>query len=334
MNALVTGANSFIGAALIEELVRAGFNVEVILGKEVASPALSGLTFTPLEGDPAQDDFLTRSLTDKEFVFCLENMTQANQRAEFIHGNAAGIARLGKLAAALPIPPKRFVVLSHLAASGPATSLEPRDESVPAVPISWYGESKLQAEKEILQFKDRFPVTLIRTAPVYGPRDPALVSLIQQTLARNMMPILKGNTEDGHKYYSTIHVQDLARGLIQGARLTLEQAASGEMFYLAGDGVNTYRELMTTLAEELNLDPLKVQIPGWALNSLAKFLGAFGLLSSQTFSFNPDRLKELRADYWTCSNEKAKKVLGFNPEFDLNSGLAQTIEWYQKQRWL
>jgi nucleoside-diphosphate-sugar epimerase len=49
---------------------------------------------------------------------------------------------------------------------------------------------------------------------------------------------------------------------------------------------------------------------------------------------NLDKLNELSPDYWICSNEKAKSVLGFVPEFDLASGMANSIEWYRRQKWI
>ena len=100
---------------------------------------------------------------------------------------------------------------------------------------------------------------------VYGPRDKGVFVLIQ-AVARNLMPILQGSSQTGHKYYSIIHVRDL--------------------------------------------------------------------LARRTFPLNLDQLKEILPDYWVCSNDKAKEMPGFVPEFDLAGGMSNAIEWYQRQHWL
>ena len=54
----------------------------------------------------------------------------------------------------------------------------------------------------------------------------------------------------------------------------------------------------------------------------------------KNYPLSLDKLKELRADYWICSNERAKKVLGFEPKWDLRRGMAQTISWYRLNGWV
>ena len=47
----------------------------------------------------------------------------------------------------------------------------PVDEKSPCNPITTYGMSKLEAEKECLKMMDSFPITIVRPPAVYGPRD-------------------------------------------------------------------------------------------------------------------------------------------------------------------
>ncbi|MEO5969287.1 MAG: NAD-dependent epimerase/dehydratase family protein, partial [Bdellovibrionia bacterium] len=194
-------------------------------------------------------------------------------------------------------------------------------------------ESKLRGEKALLNFRDLFPVTIVRPPFVYGPKDKAVFKMVQ-TVARNFMPVLYGAGSDGHKYYSAIHAKDLCRGIVQAAVASLQKVPSGEIFYLAGDGMHTYHDLMTTIAERLNCDPLRISVPNFAIQAAAAGLTAVGFVARKTFPLNMDKLKELMPDYWICSNQKAKTMLGFAPEFDFSSGIANAITWYKKQRWL
>ncbi|OFZ69837.1 MAG: hypothetical protein A3K03_01030 [Bdellovibrionales bacterium RIFOXYD1_FULL_44_7] len=149
------------------------------------------------------------------------------------------------------------------------------------------------------------------------------------------MPIISASSnEEGHKYYSFIHAKDLCDGIVKAALSGDERITSGEVFYVSGDETITYEGFLSLIAEKLNKSPLKIRVPTFAVSSIACFLTAFGRLSGRVFHLNLDKLNELRPDYWTCSNEKAKRILGFQPQFDLMSGMANTIDWYKHHGWI
>ncbi len=333
MKALVTAPNSFVGSTLIEELDTLGFEVCALISKGGSSENLKNLKVQKIEGDLRDFDSLCKAMKEVNYVFHLDEVSTARNRSELFDYNAKGTERLAKAASAVGSNISRFVYLSNLAAAGPASTLKPKVESEKDHPISAYGKSKLQGEKELLKYKTQFPISIIRPSWVYGPKDPSGFLLIQ-AVARNLMPILNGATKDGHKYYSAIHAQDLCRGLVQAAVVPRKKAASGEVFYLSGDGVYTYQDLMSTIAERLNRDPVRIKVPRVLIKTVAVGLSAFGLITGKTFPLNLERVNDFLSDYWICSNQKAKRVLGFSPEFDLSSGLANSIEWYQKQKWI
>lgn len=333
MKALVTGASGFIGSTLIEELGTLGFEVHALLRKSSLNRNLEGLEFKRVEGDLSDFDSLCAAVRDVDYVFHLAGSTQARNRSEFFQVNTGGTARLARAVTQSQSSLTRFVFVSSLAASGPARSLQPRVESDQDCPVSMYGESKLQAEKELLKYKDEFPITIVRPPLVYGPKDRAVFSLIQ-TVARNFMPLLQASTQQGNKYYSAIHVQDLCRGVVQAAVVSPEKVASGEIFYLAGEGIHTYLEFMTTIADRLNCDPMRIKVPIFIVKAAAMGLSTFSLVTKKSYPLNLDKLHEVLSDYWICSNQKAKTMLGFSPEFDLVSGMSHAIEWYKRQGWI
>lgn len=333
MKALVTGATGFIGSTLVEELDTLGFEVFALMRRGSSSANLEGLKFKSVEGDLSNQESLNRAVQNMDYVFHLAGATTAQNRAAFFEANAAGTARLAKAVAEYQPRLTRFVYVSSLAAAGPATSLTPRSESEENKPVSTYGQSKLQGEKELLPYLDIFPVSIVRPPMVYGPKDKGVFVMVQ-TVAKNVMPILRGSTDGGHKYYSAIHAKDLCRGVVQAAVVSRDKAPSGEIFYLSGDGIYTYLDIMTTIAEKLNCDPLRINIPKFVVKVLAAGLSGAGLLTRRTFPLNLDKVNEILPDYWICSNQKAKRVLGFAPEFDLSSGMAHSIEWYKRQKWI
>jgi nucleoside-diphosphate-sugar epimerase len=333
MKALVTGASGFIGSTLIEELNTLGFEVHALLRKSSLNQNLEGLEYKRIDGDLSDFESLSSAVREVDYVFHLAGTTQARTRSEFFQVNAHGTERLVRAVSRYRSNLTRFVFVSSLAAAGPAQTLQSRVESDLDCPVSNYGESKLQAEKEVLKYQFDFPISIVRPPMVYGPKDRGVFFLIQ-TIARNFMPILQGDTQDGHKYYSAIHVKDLCRGIVQAAVASPGKVPSGEKFYLTGDGIYTYQEFMSTIAERLNCDPMRIKIPSFAVKTAAAGLSAFSLVTRKSYPLNLDKLHEVLSDYWICSSQKAKTMLGFSPEFDLVSGMSHAIEWYKRQRWI
>jgi nucleoside-diphosphate-sugar epimerase len=340
MKALVTGASGFIGSTLIEELRTLGFDVRALMRKTSSAANLEGITFERVEGDLLDADSLDRALDGVDYVFHLAGAVTAKNRDEFFRHNAEGTRLLAEAVSRMRRSLNRFVFVSSLAAGGPSDSfhqhqegLQLRTEQDPDRPVSAYGESKLAAEQFVLQFKDRFPISIVRPPMVYGPRDKG-VFIFVQTVTKNLMPVFKATGSGEHKYYSIIHVKDLVRGIIQSGMVTPDRVPSGEIFYLSGDDVVTYEKLMSVIADHLNREPFRIQVPSTCLKVAAYGLNAIGSMVGRSFPLNRDKLNEILPDYWVCSNEKAKRMLGFAPELDYSKGMAGTIEWYQQNRWI
>ena len=42
----------------------------------------------------------------------------------------------------------------------------------------------------------------------------------------------------------------------------------------------------------------------------------------------------MKPDFWTSSPDKAKRVLGFEAEINLENGIRETLIWYKEHKWL
>lgn len=172
MRALVTGASGFIGSTLIQELSTLGFEVHALMRKTSSDANLAGLNYRRVQGDLSDEGSLREAVRGVDYVFHLAGLTAAKNREEFFAHNALGTERLAKVVAEERPGLSRFVYVSSLAASGPASSLEaPLTESQAEHPVSAYGESKLAGEHALLRYKDVYPISIIRPPMVYGPRD-------------------------------------------------------------------------------------------------------------------------------------------------------------------
>jgi nucleoside-diphosphate-sugar epimerase len=334
MKALVTGASGFIGSTLVEELASQGFEVFTLMRKSSSASNLQGLKYQRLEGDLSNLDSLREALKkvpDLGYIFHLAGVTAGLNRDFYFEHNARGTATLAKAVSEVCPRLTRFVHISSLAAAGPADSLKPRLEDESNRPISAYGESKLEAETELLKYKNSFPIAIVRPPMVYGPRDKNFLVVVK-TLVKNQMPLMPSDRADGNKYYSLIHAQDLSRGIVQLA--LAKNIPSGEIFYLADNETITNIQLLDAMVNRLGNKPFKFKMPKAILFMLG-FLGTvFGKIFRKNFSLNLEKLKEIAPDYWICSNEKARKTFGFSPQIPLNSGMAETIDWYKSNKWI
>ncbi len=331
MRALVTGASGFLGSTLIEELCRRGHESHALLRSSSSTANLEGCAFAKVEGSLGDFESLKRAVRDVDVVFHLAGVTTAPNRAAYFEHNAAGTERVARAVAEANPKLKRFVLVSSLAAGGPSSAQGPRAETHEDAPVSDYGRSKLQGERELLKFKDAFPVTIIRPPIVYGPRDKAVFTVIQ-TVAGGLMPLVRGAGQGGHKFYTSVHSRDLVRALVQAAEAS--QVPSGEVFYVCAEEIHTYLDLLESMAAALGKKAYRLPIPRFGVIAAAAGMSALGKITGKSYPLNWDKLNELLPDYWTCSPKKAQTTLGFRAEFNLREGMADAIRWYKERGWL
>ncbi len=331
MQALVTGGSGFIGSEVIHQLIQQGVGVRALLRKTSPRYNLQGLDYETALGDLSDLESLKQAVKGVDYVFHLAGSIQARNRAEYFSQNCIGTGNLARACAEANPQLKRFVYVSSIAASGPSASLTPRQEFDVEAPVSIYGASKLGGERELMHWSENYPTTVVRPPAVYGPRDKSNFEFVK-VINNGIVPVLSSKQRNGKKYYSVIHVEDLVRGIVL-AGLAPDQGPR-EVFFLCGDGIYTWNELMASMAEGLGKRTLKIPVPGFALTGLGAMYTAASWLMQKNYPLSLDKLKDLRADYWICSNERAKKVLGFEPKWDLRRGMAQTISWYRLNGWV
>ncbi len=320
MNALVTGANGFIGSHLCEHLLRLGFSVRGMVRRTSNLQWLASVAqarFELVYGDLRDSESLRRAVADVEKVFHLgANVRDAR---EFESVNLNGTRLLAE--AALKAGVKRFVLFSSAAAGGPARCrAEPRCEAHPPQPVSRYGQGKLAAEAAIQELRDRLSSVILRLPAVYGPRDRDLVTLLRWA-RRGVVPVLGGT-------FSVIHVSDAVRA----AALAAERAVrSGSVYYVTDGRCYTFEDLARVVGSAFSRRPLLVRVPRWFVYAAAWLSERFARHGS---IFNPDKARELTQECWVANPDKARAELGFVPEYDLTTGLLQTIRWYEEMNWL
>lgn len=327
MKVLVTGASGFVGSTLADELVKQGHEVRILVRRSSNLRNLTSVALTPVEGDLRHPESLEQAIGDAEIVFHVAGVVTAPDREAFFASNAKGTENLVRAVNRAPSV-RRMVYVSSLAAAGPGDWKEIRREENEAHPVSDYGASKLAGEKALEELKTSSVV--VRPPAVYGPKDRGVLTFFE-IVERGLSPKLGATGPD--RLYSFVHVEDLVRGIIL-AGTSEEKFSPGEVFYISGDGEHSWSEVMRLLAESMGKDPVTVPLPLPLLKLASGLCSAVTAVTGKALPLSLDKYKELSARSWACSNEKAKRRLGFKPYWSLPQGFRQTARWYRENGWL
>ncbi len=165
-------ANGFIGSHLIPALLARGHTVRALVRPTSDLTALRGLPVTLDLGDVREPETLRAPVQGVEIVFHLAAALLVPEQATFDQVNTQGTLNLLRAVEQYAGPGfRRFVLTSSLAGAGPGADQTPLTEEAAPHPVSWYGQSKAAAEEAVRSYADRFPVTIVRPAAVYGERE-------------------------------------------------------------------------------------------------------------------------------------------------------------------
>jgi nucleoside-diphosphate-sugar epimerase len=323
---LVTGANGFVGSHLTEALLERGYQVRCVVR------STSDLTFIhnlPVEWaytDLRDADKLPEICDGIDLVCHCAALTRALDEATFVAVNATGTERLARACLAANPSLERFLYVSSAAAAGPSRDPEDYiDESRPLQPVTWYGKSKAAAEQRLRALNGRLPLTIVRPAAVFGPRDRDFFAYFE--MVRYGFSLRLGRAM---RLYSLIYVHDLI-DLIIGA---LESGSAEDEIFFASSYAHSYTELADGIGQAMGKKPLRITLPLAVLGPISLWSRLQARVTGKPALLNDQRIIDLRQPYWLCSGEKARRQLGFAPQYDLAPALAATADWYRRNEWI
>lgn len=321
---LVTGANGFIGSHLTEALLTRGDRVRVLVRKS------SSLKYLPdaaerVVGAVGHPVSLVPAVRGVRTVYHVAGVVSTFRNRTFKEVNVDGTRNLVRACLKAAPDLERFVLVSSVAAGGPAPRGRPRRESERPRPVSCYGRSKLRGERALIEEIGDLPFTIIRPPVIYGPRDVGVLEFFQMA-QKGFFPRFPRE-----KYYSLCHVRDLVRGILTAAAAPV---AVGQVYHIADPRARSMRALLNAIAGVLDKSPRWIPVP----QALLRLVGpvADSLCRSFRIDSRPiaDKVRELLPDYWVVDVSKAERELGFLTEVGLDEGLAETAEFYRSEGWV
>lgn len=319
---VVTGAAGFIGSNLVERLLKLGQRVVGLDNfgtghqsnldevKALVTPEQWAL-FELVQGDICDAAACRRACTRAEIVLhqaALGSVPWSMEDPLRSHNsNVTGF--LNMLVAAREAGVKRFVYASSSAVYGDSLEL-PKHEANIGTPLSPYAATKLMNETYATTFAKAYNFSSIglRYFNVFGPRqDPegAYAAVIPKWIAsliRHETVFINGDGETSRDF---CYVDNVVQANLLAAVATNAEALN-QAYNVAVGGRTTLNELFDALKSELQQRGVAV--------------------AAAKPTYRDFRAGDVRHSLADIS--KARKLLGYAPEFDLKAGLACAFDWY------
>ncbi len=322
MKALVTGGTGFVGHHLIDALLRRGDSVTALVRTPAKASGLAERGVRLVAGDLSDAASMTDAARNQDVVYHLAGLVAARNEAEFLAVNRDGAARLA--AAAGGVSKARIVLVSSMAAAGPAARGSRLSGTEPARPVTAYGRSKLAGEAAIKA--GPLPWTIVRPPAVYGPFDTEMFRLFKAAKL-GVVPLFG----DGTQELSLIYGPDLAAAL---AAAGASEATTGVTYYACHPEILTSGSLVAAVGSAVGMKPRLVHLPRWSAALALGLISGVARLRGRATLLTPDKARDFFAPAWTADPSPLEAAAGWRAEHDFESGAAATADWYRSAGWL
>ena len=312
-NYIVTGAAGFIGARTAELLIKDGNTVVGIDNlNDAYDPrmkdyrlerlqSMSGFTFHKLD---ISDKSVIESFLGQSFDGVIHLAARAGVRASvdnpwiFVDSNVTGTVNMLEIARKTGTP--KFVVASTSSIYGANPPYPTPETASSSEPLQPYAASKKGAEAMCHAYHHLhgIDVSVVRYFTVYGPAgrpDLALFRFVQWVTEGR--PVLVNG--DGEQSRGFTYIDDIARGTI----LALKPVGY-EVINLGGHEVITINNLIKLIEDVIG--------------------------KQADVQHGPPNPADMFTNWADVS--KAGALLGWEPQYDMRSGVEKLVEWYNAER--
>jgi dihydroflavonol-4-reductase len=320
---LVTGANGFLGAAVVRALLADGVEVRAFVRRGSDRRNLSGLDVEVVEGDLTAPDSLRAGARGCVAVFhvAADYRLWVADPAPMYRANVDGSVNVLEAAAAAAA--ERVVYTSSVAVLGINPDRTPADETTPVTVddmIGHYKRSKFLAEQAVRRRAaelDLDVVTVNPSTPI-GPGDvkPTPTGRVILDAAAGRMPAY---VDTG---LNVVHVDDVARGHL----LALRRGVSGERYILGGKDLSL-AEILEIVGEHTGRPASKVRLPHWLVYPIAFLAEGVARATGREPRATLDGVR-MSTKHMYFSSRKAEQALGYTWR-EPHLAITTAIDWFK-----
>ena len=322
MKTLLTGANGFLGSAVLRQLLNAGHEVRALLRAGSNRDNLSDLELEVIEGDLCDSASLKKAVNSCDYLFHVaadyrlwtpdpESMYRTNVEGTDMLMQHAGDAGV-----------KKIVYTSSVATLGIHTDKSPANEDSAVClddMIGHYKRSKYLAEEKVrnLISSNQLPATIVNPSTPIGPRDikPTPTGRIIVDCLAGKIPAF---VDTG---LNIAHVDDVASGHL----LALEKGKIGERYILGGEDMSL-KTILALICEIGLREPPKISIPHNLILPFARLIEIYAGFTGVEPLATVDGIK-MAKKHMFFSSDKAKTNLGYQSRPG-KEAIADAIKWF------
>lgn len=311
MNILVTGGAGFIGSNFVHYILDKEPQAKVV-NLDLLTYAGNSENLTDIESNPNYT-FIQGNIINSELVnhimkehaithivnFAAESHVDRSilDPGVFVETNVQGTLNLLNQARAYDI--EKYVQVSTDEVYG---SLGPSGyftEDTPLMPNSPYSASKASADLLVRAYNETYGMNanITRCSNNYGPYhfpEKLIPLMITNAMDGKKLPVYG----DGENIRDWLHVKDHC----QAIHLVMKEGRSGEVYNVGGHNERTNNEIVDLIVNQLDV-------------------------SADLITYVEDRLGHDRR--YAIDPNKLMTELGWKPEYTFDTGIIETIEWYQ-----
>ena len=308
---LVTGAAGFIGSNLCEALLNMGYQVRALddmsTGRQCnVDPFLGHTGYTFIKGDIKDLDVCMKACEGVDYVLHQAAWGSVPRSIElplfYSLNNIQGT--LNMMEAARQKGVKKFVYASSSSVYGDEPNLPKVEERVGNV-LSPYAVTKRCDEEWGRQYTLHYglPTVGLRYFNVFGRRqDPdgayaAVIPKFLKQMMRGERPTING---DGQQSRDFTYIDNVIEANLKACLAPKE--ADGQAFNIAYGGREYLNDIYHGLTKALGVDIEPI--------------------------YGPDRAGDIK--HSNADISKARRLLGYAPEWDFERGISAAIEWYKE----
>jgi nucleoside-diphosphate-sugar epimerase len=327
MKVLVTGAAGFLGGHLVDMLLERGDDVRAMVRPVEDTSYLQTLKNVEIvQGDLTDSDSLKRAVQGVQRVYNVGARTGPWGLEEVYRAiNVQGLSSL--IYAALDAGVQRIVHTSSITVYGHHLHGIVTEDHPYHAEDNPYSRTKIAGEKLVANLvKDQgAPVVTVRPGWIYGPRDNASFGKYVARVEGGKFFLIGS----GSNIVPVVYVRDVAQGLIKAG--DGPDKAIGQAYTLVDDRRVTQAEYLNTIADALGKPHLKFRAPFTALYLAGRSAELVWQAMGKRNAAPPPLTTygiTLQGGDQQFSIDKARRDLGYAPEYDVTRGVGEGVRWY------
>lgn len=323
MKILITGVHGFVGSNLVKALSKE----HTIYGLDIVSPIREGIRYTFSWDDLDKEDMIPSVDAIIHLAGKAHDTKNQTESEVYFKVNTGLTQRIFDYFLAHPRC-KKFIFFSTAKAAADKVDGVLTEDVEPS-PVGPYGESKIAAERyilekfrdESLEFRDSSGVEskqvyIFRPCMIHGPGNKGNLNLLYNVVKKGI-PWPLGAFENRRTFTSIENICFAVNGV-------LTQDVPSGIYNMGDDEALSTNELIEEICKSLGKEARIWRLPKSLMNGVARIGGWLHL------PLNPERLRKLTENY-VSSNAKIKAALGVDKmPVDARTGLQVTLRSFNE----